>query len=57
MKERFVKWIICNCGYHNNPDYLMYSGVCHCCGKILDPKAKFKADMNKKLKLWRGKLK
>lgn len=53
--ERQVKHVICECGYYNNPDFLMYSGVCHRCGKILDGKAYFKAQMNKKMRLWRGK--
>lgn len=54
-KEKFAKFIKCECGYNNNQDFVMYSGVCHCCGKVLDPKAKFKAEMNKKMKLWRNK--
>ena len=43
------------CGYQNHIDYVKYSGVCHLCGKILDEKAYFKAQMNKKLKLRRKK--
>jgi len=44
-----------NCGYCNKVKYVQYSGVCHLCGKILDEKAYFKQQMNKKLRLWRGK--
>jgi len=43
------------CGYYNHVDYVKYSGECHGCGKILDEKAYFKAQMNKKLRLWRNK--
>jgi len=42
------------CGYQNNKDYVQYSGVCHLCGKILDEKAYFKQQLNKKMRLWRG---
>ena len=53
-KEPF-KAIFCDeCGYGNNSDYVKYSGVCHGCGKVLDEKAYFKAQMNKKLRLWRN---
>ena len=49
-KEPF-KAIFCDeCGYGNNSDYVKYSGVCHGCGKVLDEKAYFKAQMNKKLR-------
>lgn len=56
-KKNFINTnVICDkCGYQNNPDFLKYSGVCHGCGKILDDKAYFKAQMNKKMRLWRGK--
>lgn len=42
------------CGYCNGKDFVKFSGVCHCCGKILDEKAYFKQELNKKLRLWRG---
>lgn len=55
-KERHFENVRCDiCGYHNKVEFLRYSGVCHCCGKILDDKAYFKSQMNKKLRLWRGK--
>ena len=56
QKPRKVNNVKCDvCGYCNNKDYLMYSGICHLCGKILDEKAYFKAQMNKKMRLWRIK--
>jgi len=42
------------CGYCNHKEYVQYSGVCHLCGNILDDKAYFKQQMNKKMRLWRG---
>lgn len=51
-----LKRIFCDkCKYGNHIDFVKYTGVCHCCGKILDEKAYFKAQMNKKMRLWRGK--
>lgn len=43
------------CGYCNHKEYVKYSGVCNGCGNILDEKAYFKFQMNKKLRLWKGK--
>ena len=57
MKGKKIDYIICECGYHNNPAFVKYSGVCHCCNKVLDEKAKFKNEMIKKMRLWKGKLK
>lgn len=55
-KDYINKNIICpKCKYQNKPEYVMYSGVCNCCGEILDEKAYFKMQMHKKLRLWRGK--
>lgn len=45
------------CGYQNHKHYVKESGVCHLCGNILDDKAYFKSQMNKRLRLWRGKRK
>ena len=56
VKERYIKYITCTCGYNNNPDCVMYSGVCNCCGKILDEKAYFKQQMTKKLFLWKNNI-
>lgn len=48
--------IICECGYQNKIENVKRYGVCKLCGKVLDEKAKFKYDMNKKLRLWRDKI-
>ena len=54
-REKFGTNIKCDiCGYQNHKEFVDKSGVCHLCGKILDDKAYFKAQMNKKLRLWRG---
>ena len=54
-KTRKIDNVKCDvCGYQNHRDYLQYSGVCHNCGKILDERAYFKAQMNSKLRLWRN---
>ena len=45
------------CKYCNHKEYVVRSGVCHLCGNILDEKAYFKAQMNKRLRLWRNKRK
>ena len=42
-----------DCKYCNHIEFLKYSGVCHLCGKVLDERAYFKQQMNKKLRLWR----
>ena len=56
-KKKFVNTnIICDkCGYQNKKEYIQYTGTCHLCGKVLDDKAHFKNEMNKKMRLWRGK--
>lgn len=52
-KSEFV--VQCDiCGYYNQKQYVKYSGVCHCCGKILDDRAYFKQELNKRMKLWRN---
>ncbi len=45
------------CEYNNKKYNVEKYGTCTRCRKILDEKAKFKYEMNVKLKLWRGKLK
>lgn len=50
-------YVVCCCGYHNRKCFVELSGVCKCCGTVLDDRAKFKYEMNKRLKLWKGKLK
>lgn len=55
-KKRKLDNIKCDvCGYCNHKEYVKYSGVCHLCGKILDDRAYFKQELNKRLRLWRGK--
>lgn len=45
--------ILCdNCGYQNKYYWVERSGICNGCGKVLDPKAKFKSEMRIKLHLW-----
>lgn len=53
MKSDNIKCDIC--GYNNHKYYVEQSGVCHLCGKILDGRAYFKCQMNRRLRLWRGK--
>lgn len=48
--------IKCECGYQNHKENVQVFGTCRGCGKVLDARAKYKYEMNKKLKLWRGKL-
>lgn len=58
MKERKISNIKCDvCGYQNHDYFVKQSGVCHLCGKVLDDKSYFKAQMNKKLRLWYNKKK
>lgn len=55
MKKKYDNVKCDICGYQNYKKYVDCSGICHGCGKILDDKAYFKAQINKKLRLWRGK--
>lgn len=41
------------CGYANLKHNAEMYGTCTGCGAVLDPKAKFKHDMYKELRLWR----
>lgn len=53
-KKIFEENIECNkCGYHNHKRNVVIYGTCLMCGNVLDEKAKFKYEMNKKLRLWR----
>lgn len=56
-KKVFTEHIICECGYNNQPWNVRNYGTCTRCGKVLDPKAKYKYEMKKRLRLWRGDLK
>ena len=42
-----------NCGYCNKAEMVAKFGTCRRCNMTLDEKAKFKYEMNKKLRLWR----
>lgn len=52
MEER-LGIIKCECGYYNHKDKIQKYGTCKFCGKVLDKKAKYDYEMNKRLKLWR----
>lgn len=53
--EQELKIVRCQkCGKYNSKIYLKKYGTC-LCGNVLDKKAKFQYEMNKKLRLWRGK--
>lgn len=52
MEER-LGIIKCECGYYNHKDKIQKYGTCKLCGKVLDKKAKYDYEMNKRLKLWR----
>lgn len=45
------------CEYNNHKVNVQTYGTCTRCRKVLDEKAKFKYEMNKKLRLWRGEFK
>ena len=59
MKKKKEKWNInikCEvCGYQNHKHYVDVFGRCHLCGNILDQKAFFMSQMNKRLHIWKGK--
>ena len=48
--------IKCECGYQNHKEAIDIFGTCKGCGKVLNEKAKYKYEMNKRLRLWRGKM-
>lgn len=57
-KKEFMeqKYNTCpECGYNNKKDYTKVYGDCLKCHYILDSKVYFKRNMNKSLRLWRGK--
>lgn len=51
-KEEFMKknFVTCECGYNNEKSRFYGYGLCLKCGKILDTKIYFKAEMRKRLK-------
>ena len=53
-KKKFIEnlFIVCdNCGYNNFKNRFQEYGTCLRCGKVLDKKVYFKAQMKKKLHL------
>ena len=53
-KRKKLNSIKCDtCGYSNHNEYVLYSGICHGCGKVLNGRARFRYIMNRKLKIWR----
>lgn len=54
--KNYPDWVVCpKCGYNNHPNKVKFYGTCLRCNEVLDEKAKFKNDMYKKLRLWKGK--
>ena len=47
--------IKCECGYQNHKESIERYGTCRFCGKVLDPKAKYRYEMVVRLRLWRDK--
>lgn len=54
-KRKYVEFVICECGYNNQPENVARYGTCRGCGKVLDKKVMFQREMNKRLRLWRKK--
>lgn len=54
-KKKYVEFVICECGYNNQPENVARYGTCRFCNKVLDEKVFFKREMNKRLRLWRKK--
>lgn len=53
-EKQWTEFIVCEeCGYNNIKHYVDFFETCNCCNKVLNEKAKFKYEMNKKLGLWR----
>lgn len=50
-----LQLVVCECGYNNQLYNVKFFGTCTRCRKVLDPRAKFRYEMYKKLRLWRGK--
>lgn len=46
--------IKCQCGYSNHKGLVDIYGTCKLCGAVLDPKAKYRYEMRKKLYLYPG---
>lgn len=46
--------IKCQCGYNNKKEIVKIYGTCRLCGAVLDPKAKYRYEMKKKLNMFPG---
>lgn len=46
--EKELDLIKCPCKYYNKRKYVNIYGTCRGCGRVLDLKAKYKYEMNKK---------
>ena len=46
--EKELDLIKCPCKYYNKRKYVKIYGTCRGCGRVLDLKAKYKYEMNKK---------
>lgn len=52
MEKKWVSNIVCEqCGYQNHKYFVDIYGTCNLCGKVLDPKAKYRYEMKKRLRL------
>ena len=57
-ESNFKNGKVCEkCGYRNREENWKVYGTCTRCGSVIDEKAKYKYEMNKRLRLWRNKLK
>ena len=52
-KDIPLKGIKCECGYFNQEKNVLVYETCRGCGKILNPKNKFKYEMFCKLRMWK----
>lgn len=55
-KNKWEESVVCEkCKYYNKKRFIEKYGTCNLCGNVLDPKAKYKYEMVKRLRLWRNK--
>ncbi len=53
-RQKEFKLVVCEkCGYNNQPQFAGFFGTCLRCKNVIDPRAKFRYEMNKKLGTWR----
>ena len=53
--KKIIEFVVCECGYNNQPENVNKYGTCRRCGKVLNDKAKFEYEMVCRLRLWRKK--